>query len=332
VALRDPEKSFIIGALAYWEALLAFVVDQPLSTLDYLKPFCDQSSLDVIQLNPWSGICTPLFVYLGQVAILARQKRLSFKMQAMGWSSSTDAICQEILSAASTVERQILDYKVPPRAKTCDTGDPKTSLSHLENFAHCYQLASLLELYRSFPELLTNQISVDGARASSHFSPLASFGRADAQRTYQNSKQAHRELLLDMAGTLIWLLEDVPENCGFSIGHTLAIIICGSVLYSVPQDSDATHDGQHRTVTNLLTSVAMRRTTITRRREFLRRRIRGNSRVTGLKSLEQVEQLLDAVWSRMDVACNLPSSDADDPLDVHWLDVMAECRLETVYG
>lgn len=251
-------------------------------------------------------------------------------MQAMGWDVSSDTISRDLLAAASTVEAQILRYRIPPRAKTCDTGDPRASLFHLENFALCYQLASLLELYRSFPELPAQQAPVVETRTNSVFSPSPSLGSADSSRLYQNQWQGRRRLLLDMASTLIGLLEGVPEDCGLSMGHTIAIIISGSVLYSMPED--IVQEDQCPDVGGLLNSIVTRPTNVEKWRESLRRRVRSNSSVTGLKSFEQVGYLLEAVWSRMDAITEHQSSNTDDPLDVHWLDVMTDCRLETVFG
>lgn len=158
VAMADPEKSFIVGALAYWEALIAFVVDQPLGSVDYLVRFCDQSTSETVFLNGWTGICTPLFVYLAKVAILVRQKRLSSRMVTMGWNTSVDDVHARLYSCAVDLERLITGYKLPPRSQLYETGDPHISLTQLESMAHCYQLASLLELYRCFPEILTQRV------------------------------------------------------------------------------------------------------------------------------------------------------------------------------
>jgi hypothetical protein len=329
-ALCDPDKSFVIGALAYWEALLAFVVDQPLDSVDYLKPFCDQSQLDLIRSNPWSGISTPLFVYLSQVGILARQKRLSSKMKAMGWSLSIDAVDRDLLNAAWKLERQILDYRVPPQSRTCGTQDPQSSLSHLENYARCYQLASLLELYRSFPELLAPETSAHESCTPLNSTGISDPGLEEGPRPDPGLNRTHRNVIMDLANALMWLIDCAPENCGLSTGYTLASIICGSVLHIVPADSASQNPDQ--TVIGLLTSMRESGTIIMKWREILRRRVRGVSEMTGLKSFRQVEHLLDTIWSRMDVACDIRSSCSDDPWNIHWLDVMADCKLETVYG
>lgn len=331
-AMNDPEKSFLIGTLAYWESLLAFVVDQPLSSIDYLKPFCDQSSLDTIHLNPWTGICTPLFVYLTQVAILVRQKRLYSRMELMGWSSSVEAVRSELLTSAFDIERRILSYKLPPRSRICDTGDPLVSVTHLESFAHCYQLASLLELYRSFPELLDKQVSVHSPEGYADSPSILTHHHQNvlAGRLLQEHGRAPRMLLFSMTTTVIGLLQGIPERCGISLNHTMAMIISGGVLgYKSEHASGRTADPG---VSSLMSSISLSRTSVDNWRATLRSRTKSNARATCLNSFGLVPELLQQVWSRMDAMSDQESIGSNDALDVHWMDVMAECRLETVYG
>jgi hypothetical protein len=60
----------------------------------------------------------------------------------------------------------------------------------------------------------------------------------------------------------------------------------------------------------------------------------------GLESFKKVETLLDEVWSRLDNPSILnkrsrPMSSVSatkDESTAHWLDVMTECHLETIFG
>lgn len=337
-ALCDAEKSFIIGALAYWEALLAFIIDQPLDVLDYLTPYLDESSLSLVYLNPWSGICTPVYISLAQVGILARQKRLLCKMRSMGWNSGIDTVSGDLLEAAVRVEKQILQYQIPPKWKTCDTGDPGISLTELENYAHCYQTVSLLELYRSFPELFSpsnaiNKTFTGLALSSPPPPPLASHGSPDegANPNRSIAPKLWRDVLLDIASTLMLLIDTAPRESGISIGYTLAVIICGSVLFAAPEKT-TTLGHSHELVAGLMRLIERKPTVISKWRESLRTRLSETARKTGQKSLKKAERLLNTLWERVDDAVHLQSSDGEDPLDIHWLDVMAECKLEAVYG
>lgn len=329
VAMHDPEKSLVIGALAYWEALLAFVVDQPLDAVDYLKCFCDQSNLDVIHLHPWTGLSTPIFVYLAQVAILVRQKRLLSKTTIMGWSSDLEGVRGKMATAASEVERLLLEYKLPPSSKTCDTGDPVASLAHLRNFAHSYRLASLLELYRSFPELLSKQVSSPSEVADVHdgTSPSSWRDHSVRQMLSHGAETAPTYILFNMATSVIGLLDQVPEQTGLSLNHTFAMIISGSVLCSLPEQDNRDPD-----LVELLVSTSMSRSNVEKLRKAVQRRAESNAKASGLASFQRVVQLLELVWSRID---SLPESEnlgQGQPLSVHWLDIMTDHRLETVYG
>lgn len=327
-AMQDPEKSFVIGALAYWESLLAFVVDQPLNTVDYLRCFCDESNLDVIHLHPWTGLSTPIFVYLAQVGILVRQKRLLTKTTVMGWISDLEAVQGTIVAAASEVERLLLEYKLPPSSKTSDTGDPVASLAHLRNFAHSYRLASLLELYRSFPELLSKQMVSNSEQVfRDGTSPSVWRDRSVQQMLSQGAEMAPNYILFNMATSVIAFLDEIPEQIGLSLTHTIAMIISGSVLCSLPEQ-----DNQSQDLVELLVRSSMSRANVGKLRKAVQSRAHSNAKVSGLASFQRVTQLLELVWSRIDSLSEAETIEQKQPLSVHWLDVMTESRLETVYG
>lgn len=332
VAMQDPEKSFIIGALAYWEALIAFVFDQPLESVDYLEQFCDQTSLDTIYLNGWTGICTPLFVYLAKVAILVRQKRLSLKMANMGWNSSVENVRVKLFANAVELERLIVDYKLPPRSKLYETDDPLVSLTHLETLAHCYQLASLLELYRSFPEILTQKTSTHGCGSvwAAESSPSIGSELSLAQGLIQVSELSSRSLLFHMATTVIRMMDDVPEGSGLSFIHTLGMIISGSTLSQLPEQASQAFKEQGPQ--GLLLCIAMNRVNVAKFRDIVMKRLRDNAKAAFMDSFGHVELLLKEVWVRLDAVSDQQTLGESEQMQVHWLDVMTECRLETVYG
>lgn len=337
VAMADPEKSFIIGALAYWEALIAFVFDQPLGSVDYLVRFCDQSNLETVFLNGWTGICTPLFVYLAKVAILIRQKRLSSRMVTMGWNNSLDDVRARLYACAVDLERLITGYKLPPRSQLYETGDPQISLTQLESMAHCYQLASLLELYRSFPEILTPKGSPHQGSASAWNSSTPSPSMASDQSLApaplgQVFPFSTRTLLFHMATTVIERMSDVPAGTGLSYIHTLGMIISGSTLSNLPDQT--AQIVREQGPQGLLTSIAMDRVNVNKLRDVVMKRMRDNATAAFMDSFGHVELLLREVWIRLDAALdrqNLRGEDGERPL-LHWLDVMTDCRLETVYG
>jgi hypothetical protein len=124
----NRQQSFLVCAMAYWEALSSFLVDQKLDENDYLTPFCKQRASDIIYPNPWTGISTPLYVLLGKLGALIRQKRLVAKVAAMSHNFLPQTELQShALQQASKLEDRLLQYAMPPKAVIEDTGDPLTS-------------------------------------------------------------------------------------------------------------------------------------------------------------------------------------------------------------
>jgi hypothetical protein len=150
------EASFIVGAMAYMETVVAFVLDQPLNAADYLEPFCHQSNDIPIYPNPWTGVSTPIFITMAHVGICVRQRRGISNLQALGWSQNTyDTMLNDVFEKVKRIEGGALLYKPPARGRIKDQKASENELAELECLAYTYKLASLLELYRSFPELGT---------------------------------------------------------------------------------------------------------------------------------------------------------------------------------
>ncbi|KAK6008138.1 hypothetical protein QM012_000041 [Aureobasidium pullulans] len=73
--LLTRQQSFIVGAMAFLECLASIIIDQPIDVLQYLRPFTRIAEDQRIYPNPWTGVSTPLFIILAEVATLIRQKR-----------------------------------------------------------------------------------------------------------------------------------------------------------------------------------------------------------------------------------------------------------------
>jgi hypothetical protein len=154
----------------------------------------------------------------------------------------------------------------------------------------------------------------------------------------------HRRLIYDIAINLLGLLKATAERQATSLIHTLALLISGSALYhqqaNPKQHQQQSHDASclRGRVTQVLSIVNMRPKVVDRWRSFVRERVRSNADFVGLESFKKVETLLDEVWSRLDnPSLNKRSrvssvSTTKDESTAHWLDVMSECHLETIFG
>ncbi|KAK4937036.1 hypothetical protein LTR10_022222 [Elasticomyces elasticus] len=316
---RDREASFIVGAMAYLETVVAFVLDQPLNAADYLEPFCHQSN-DVVHPNPWTGVSTPIFITMARVGICVRQRRAISKLRAHGWSQKTyETMLNDVFEKVKRIESDALIYEPPARGQTQTKDQMPLSndvLAELECLAYTYKLASLLELYRSFPEL--------GARSGGKIQLPTAMVSEDADAPSLNE---HSRLIYDLAINLLGLLKATAERQATSLIHTLALLISGSALYKQSEPSDNNGTCLRGRVTHILSIINMRPPVVDRWRSFVRERVRSNADFVGLESFKKVETLLDEVWKRLD--------DPDERLghrSAHWLDVMTECHLETIFG
>ncbi|GKZ37170.1 hypothetical protein AbraIFM66950_008593 [Aspergillus brasiliensis] len=140
-------RTIITGIMSYWEAVASFVHNQSLVSISYLVPF----SLETrhIYVNPWTGICTPLFIHLAQVGILTRQRSLARQLSAGFWGH----VGPDMLEQARATENALRSYKILSADQIEDTVDSRTPIDHLQRVACIYRLVGLLQLYMAFPEL-----------------------------------------------------------------------------------------------------------------------------------------------------------------------------------
>ncbi|KAK5208750.1 hypothetical protein LTR41_005979 [Exophiala xenobiotica] len=350
------EASFIVGAMAYMETVVAFVLDQPLNAADYLEPFCHQSNDIPIYPNPWTGVSTPIFITMARVGICVRQRRAISNLQALGWSQNTyDTMLNDVFEKVKRIESDALLYEPPARGRVKDQKASENELAELECLAYTYKLASLLELYRSFPELGTKSKIDHVPGTAGSFTAMAPppppQGKStDDDHPPDSDPDEHRRLIYDIAINLLGLLKATAERQATSLIHTLALLISGSALYHQQPDPNPnpkqqrSHDADatclRGRVTQVLSIVNMRPKVVDRWRSFVRERVRSNADFVGLESFKKVETLLEEVWSRLDNPSILNKrsrplssvSATKDESTAHWLDVMTECHLETIFG
>lgn len=292
--------------MIYWEAMSSFILDQDTAALSYLDVFCQPNLPSLIYPCPWTGVGTPVFVFLAKTGILLRNKRVLRNLHVFkSGEVHQRALYAELLDDASTLEQQIIKLRIPFVGLIEDVGDPCTPPDHFLAIARCYRLATLLELYRGFPELIKSQTIVEQAV---DMPP----GECD-DKTH---------LILGLAFGILGILESMPIDSGTTSIQLLALMIAGSALTLAP--------GQCQNTTTERTPFQQ---TVMRWRGFVRQRILYLCVAIGLRPVNHAALILEEVWSRMDMETS-HSCDNKEKLAgrVHWLDVMSEKKLETIFG
>lgn len=321
-------KSFLVGIMAYWEALASFLSDQEPDMLSYLSEFCHHGSDEIIYPNPWTGISTPIFIYLGQVGALSRQHRLIHNLSIY---LPSDAIAHEVYSKqfeeAAKLESNILQYHPPERDHIEDHCDELTPLRHLRSLSHIYRFAALLQLYMTFPDLLAKDIPV--------------VANSTSPRSIKVEPE-NGSSIVALAASILNIIASIPETARVNALLTLPLLIAGSALQTCrhygatgqTSHSKGRIDSQHSIKEEML-SLHSERPMILYWRSFAQQRMKSLHEYVGLEPIIFAIKILEAVWMKADLVASDQSS-AEDSIPafkmVHWMDVMVEERLESIFG
>lgn len=78
--------------------------------------------------------------------------------------------------------------------------------------------------------------------------------------------------------------------------------------------------------------IAIDRDNVVKWRDAVLKQVRAYAQATEMDSPCQVEVSLKEVWDRLDTIYDWQQLGGGPQMQVHWLDVMIECRLESIYG
>ncbi|KAF4341218.1 Arginine metabolism regulation II [Fusarium beomiforme] len=290
---------FVVSSMIYWEAMSSPLFDQQYEGLSHLDTFCDPYPLALIQPCPWTGVATPIFVFIAKTLTLVRNKRALKSLRVFETGEiHRKTLYSELLTKATILEREILGYRMPFVGLIDDIGDPCTPPGHLLDISRCYRMAALLELYSAFPETIKRDTTLDRA---------VDLSSDEFDKTH---------LIAGLAFGILGILEKIPDNSGTISIQLLSLLIAGSVLGPVLPRA-AGEDP--------------RRLEMVRLRTFVRQRINKMYAAVQLGPIGNVLLILEEVWSRLDMLPVVQDGKSGEP-DFHWIDIMSEKRLETMFG
>lgn len=322
-ASNDPQStSFLVGIMAYWEAMVSIITPQSPSSLDYLIPFCDQESHDaLIYPNPWTGASTTIFIYAAQVNTLCRQNRLTNYLSTSIYSTDVrEGIFHEQSRKAGELEAKVLQYHPPISSRIVDADDRFTPVSHFQCLAQIYRFSVLGQLYLTFPNLLE--------KSNTTISTL------DTEPLYGTIQRSPNETVIGLAVNILNLISSVPESSGIKVLLTVPLIIAGSALQKVRGHNKDIGIPDHATTFSIekeVLSLHCSDSMILHWRSLVRHKLQVLHEHIGLDPILRALQLLEAVWLRSDLAVSTRPNPSTQGL-IHWLDVMAEERLESIFG
>ncbi|KAH7258440.1 fungal-specific transcription factor domain-containing protein [Fusarium solani] len=334
--------SFFNRSFAYCEMLLAAVEDETNAVVESDNTIIGPRTDPNMQLaeryidnspHPWTGI-SPLAAQLFAQSIrLCRSFRRHLKLPKETERDFQRAL--EEIQEAQRLEERLLGLEFSAAVSVTETGDYRTPALHLSQIAEAYQLAALLQLYQTFPDLVALRLPLDSAHANSRHIPW-------------------EEWIIPLSLRLVNVLEQIPPNSGTRVIQPLLYITASTglrydtmTLLEVPGFSFETAaspvtgfqpgpfgalpgDPMEALGTspasappgNLISRMSL---DISNARHFITGRLNMLENTLPPKPVVMARELIKAIWDAYD-------NEAPGSATVHWVDVMEDKNLRSMFG
>ena len=337
------QNEFFEQCILYWDMLAGFVVDDVdefgfgktevenglVNTLENsISIPCDDK--EKVFPHPWTGVSPKVQKLFAEVGRLVRRYRKAMRQDAASanflsldlgfeiqYPSDSSAI-QGMLSKAQSLEEELLSFEPPSLTKLVDAGDENTPVQQYIYLAEAYRYAALLEIYRTFSQILTKRVPLtDNGLASSSTSDL------DHQTFHflpiPNS-QAPEDFLVSLALHTVSLLEKLPSNSGTRCLQPIVHIVAASELRF---SSTSTNDplSPFLPASSIFNSITSREVDIASARRFIVTRLQEFQLSLPAKPIVKALELIQETWARQDLG-----------QEVHWMDVMEQMGWASIFG
>jgi hypothetical protein len=330
---------FFNKCLTYCEMLLAVVSEGGPETTDAAEQRPQPSNntgrgVDG-EIHPWTGISTTTSRLFTKSIRLCRNYRHKLRRQRQEGTSFELSL--EEISEAQQLEEHLLELDFPSAHQTNDTGDEKTPFLHLAKIAEAYQLAALLHLYQTFPELVSLRLPINST-------------------TLYGGDATWEEWIIPLSLRLVRVMEHIPPSSGSRAIQPLLYISASTGLRfdtSAPYDlldlpwnsGLGTMDDHLRSFYDSMNplqqspdGIGMPPSTglapglisqlsldISNARHFVMGRLGILENSLPPKPVKVAKKLIRAVWDAYD-------NEMPGCTTVHWVDVMEDNNLRTMFG
>lgn len=321
--------------------------------------FMDQNSYDSscqLSLHPWTGVSTSIQHKFGLVILLCREHRLGSKKRGIGTSAALSEalvsiqLAQDLegeLMAAKFDSMSYQVYELFETSPTSDTGDQATPVSHLVGTAEAYRLAALLQLYQTFPDLEVKSI-IDDPMAALTTIPDEIEAQTEVQR-----EQALLALTLRLIETLQYIPAESGTRCIQPILYISAATglkfdtIAGMAEGAKPNVEGSTLDNMANSRLSAGTGNKPRQSSkeiyestgtgqlclqltkctmeVSRARRFVVDRLCALQRSLPPRPIAVALDLVKAIWAEYDHNDSFAGQG-------HWIDIMVDKGLQTLFG
>ncbi|KAF7563631.1 hypothetical protein G7046_g457 [Stylonectria norvegica] len=334
--------SYFNKSLTYCEMLLAVVSDEGESLSEESenplahrpRPSIERHGKPVDRSpHPWTGISTLTSHLFAQSIRVCRNFRRNLRKRRMGQADLQTALGE--IQEAQRLEEQLLELEFPSVRQLNDTGDHRTPWLHLARVAEAYQLASLLQLYQTFPDLVSLRLPLSSGSLNGRDIPW-------------------EEWIIPLSLRLVKVLEHIPPHSGSRVIQPLLYISASTGLrydmttcptsdissyldlgtiglqtHLFSDEPNFTENADFLQGTNVSAqttdSISPMSLDISNARHFIMGRLGMFENSLPPKPVIVARQLIRAIWDAYD--SEVPGANA-----VHWVDVMEDNNLRSMFG
>lgn len=296
--------NFFREAMIFWEMLLTYAVDS-----DAIKP-CQTPVGPVITAqpakyiaHPWTGVAREAVQLVADVGRLVRSHRLRYQTQSFITQAYVNQL-NEDLTTARDLEGRLLACRHPDANAIVHPEDKSTPVWHLTTLAELYRYAGLLQIYRVFPDILSEKLQAENNDALMLGSAL--------DESQQDLATRRKHWLTSFTLEALRLLETMPLESGTRDFQPFLLVVLSSELVCERPEgcSDPSEDDS---VNGHFAEVAMMR-------KMVLDRLHACLRLLPPKPIRVCLDIVQETWKRID----------DGQEDVYWLDVMIQNGWETI--
>ncbi|PYH89636.1 hypothetical protein BO71DRAFT_363098 [Aspergillus ellipticus CBS 707.79] len=318
---------FFNDSCIYWDIVCRVVTDDD-SPIGPSPPLLPTSMLDTTAPHPWVGVSRNTLELFAHAILLC--KRYCKRLRVSDFKTATAHSLRDMIEdihEARALRKTLLNLGRSITSEQSETGDKLTPLSHLVDVAEGYRLAALLHLYQTFKDLEEEQMSEMGGALDETWIQDLALELLDLVRRIpleSGSRCIQPLLYLSVAtGLKSCPPVTVPHLAdGARSAHQNAL---ENNLTALPQLAGDSTTGSDSISTMKLTRTSMK---IGQARRVIVQRVSVLEYSLPTKPISVLKALIKKIWDVWDAEmCATPSARSK-----HWIEVMEESRLHTMFG
>ncbi|KAI5195089.1 hypothetical protein E4T39_08375 [Aureobasidium subglaciale] len=218
--LRDRELRFFWGLQIHCEVFFVCTDEfYCLPSIPIQIRIAQDDPTKSIYPHPFTGVANSISTALLEVIQLVKRQRRLSRSHAFASRKYLDDL-QGLMNEAGALEQRVFTQSIPGVENIEDPEDPATPVEHLVKMAECHHETALLQLYRVFPDLLSQRLGLDGDNPS--------------QDDTQTMKAVIEKHCLNMAMHVLDTLSSIPDTSSTTPFQTILLLSTSSELRFVP--------------------------------------------------------------------------------------------------